>query len=177
MTQQPEFKQGWYTDPEDSSRMRYFDGSQWTEQTRAATPTPALKGTKTPFYKKGWFWVVAVLVLIIGYCSGNDSSGDETTATAPAPAPISSTAAPLVAKTPTPTPTPSPTPEAQPIVATTEPEPEPAPPPAPAPPDPNVYYKNCDAARAAGAAPLYQGDPGYRPGLDGDHDGVACESK
>jgi hypothetical protein len=39
----------------------------------------------------------------------------------------------------------------------------------------NVYYKNCTAARAAGAAPLYVGEPGYRSGLDGDSDGVACE--
>ena len=38
-----------------------------------------------------------------------------------------------------------------------------------------VYYKNCSAARAAGAAPLYRGDPGYRPALDRDGDGVACE--
>ncbi len=40
---------------------------------------------------------------------------------------------------------------------------------------PSVYYANCDAARAAGAAPLYRGDPGYRSGLDRDNDGVACE--
>ncbi len=38
-----------------------------------------------------------------------------------------------------------------------------------------AYYKNCDAARAAGAAPLYAGEPGYRAGLDRDSDGVACE--
>lgn len=38
-----------------------------------------------------------------------------------------------------------------------------------------VYYKNCAAVRAAGKAPLYRGQPGYRPGLDRDHDGVACE--
>jgi hypothetical protein len=37
------------------------------------------------------------------------------------------------------------------------------------------YYNNCAAARAAGAAPLHQGEPGYRSGLDGDHDGTACE--
>lgn len=38
------------------------------------------------------------------------------------------------------------------------------------------YYPNCDAAKAAGAAPLYKDvSPGYRPGLDGDKDGVACE--
>ncbi|QWF76861.1 thermonuclease family protein [Amycolatopsis sp. CA-230715] len=39
----------------------------------------------------------------------------------------------------------------------------------------SVYYKNCDAARAAHAAPLHVGDPGYRPALDRDHDGTACE--
>ncbi|MFD6859860.1 DUF1524 domain-containing protein [Rhodococcus sp. NPDC060086] len=39
----------------------------------------------------------------------------------------------------------------------------------------SVYYKNCSAARAAGAAPLYVGEPGYRPKMDGDGDGVACE--
>jgi endonuclease YncB( thermonuclease family) len=38
-----------------------------------------------------------------------------------------------------------------------------------------VYYTSCSAARAAGAAPLYRGEPGYRSGLDGDGDGVACE--
>ncbi|TVX94571.1 excalibur calcium-binding domain-containing protein [Paenibacillus agilis] len=38
-----------------------------------------------------------------------------------------------------------------------------------------VYYKNCTAARNAGAAPLYEGDPGYRVKLDRDKDGVACE--
>lgn len=49
-------------------------------------------------------------------------------------------------------------------------------PPAPAAPDPgSVYYANCAAARAAGAAPLHIGEPGYRPKLDRDGDGVACE--
>src|SRR5699024_1354168 len=58
---------------------------------------------------------------------------------------------------------------------------QPAPAPlAPAPVTPaqsggSVYYKNCAAARAAGAAPIYAVQPGYRPGLDGDKDGVACE--
>ena len=39
----------------------------------------------------------------------------------------------------------------------------------------DVYYRYCKDARAAGAAPLYRGDPGYRPELDADNDGVACE--
>lgn len=49
--------------------------------------------------------------------------------------------------------------------------------PAPTPKPPSVerYYASCDAARAAGAAPLHRGDPGYRSGLDRDKDGVACE--
>ncbi|MFO1537455.1 MAG: excalibur calcium-binding domain-containing protein, partial [Actinomycetota bacterium] len=38
-----------------------------------------------------------------------------------------------------------------------------------------VYYANCTAARAAGAAPVRAGDPGYRPALDRDGDGVGCE--
>lgn len=40
----------------------------------------------------------------------------------------------------------------------------------------NTYYKNCSAARAVGAAPIYAGQPGYRSGLDRDNDGVACEN-
>lgn len=43
----------------------------------------------------------------------------------------------------------------------------------PAPSD--VYYENCTAARAAGAAPLHTGDLGYRAAMDRDKDGVACE--
>lgn len=51
--------------------------------------------------------------------------------------------------------------------------PDPAPAPTPAP----VYtnYANCAAVRAAGAAPLYAGSPGYSRKLDRDGDGIACE--
>ncbi len=38
-----------------------------------------------------------------------------------------------------------------------------------------VYFKNCTVARAAGAAPVYAGDPGYSRKLDRDGDGVGCE--
>jgi hypothetical protein len=41
--------------------------------------------------------------------------------------------------------------------------------------DREVYYANCSAARAAGAAPVYRGDPGYASHLDRDNDGVGCE--
>lgn len=40
---------------------------------------------------------------------------------------------------------------------------------------PGVYFRSCKEARAAGAAPLYRGQPGYREEMDGDRDGVACE--
>lgn len=36
-------------------------------------------------------------------------------------------------------------------------------------------FANCTAARAAGAAPVRRGDPGYGPHLDRDGDGVGCE--
>lgn len=39
----------------------------------------------------------------------------------------------------------------------------------------STYYPNCAAARAAGAAPVYAGQPGYGSHLDRDHDGIGCE--
>ena len=47
--------------------------------------------------------------------------------------------------------------------ATPEPEPQ------------KEFYANCDDAKAAGAATMYKGDPGYRPELDRDKDGIACD--
>ncbi|MFD9031623.1 excalibur calcium-binding domain-containing protein [Streptomyces sp. NPDC059567] len=63
---------------------------------------------------------------------------------------------------PVPSPTPTPTPKPKPT-RTQKAEP------------PAVYYRNCDAARAAGAAPVRRGDPGYASHLDRDGDGVGCE--
>lgn len=37
-------------------------------------------------------------------------------------------------------------------------------------------YRNCSEARAAGAAPVRRGHPGYGPHLDRDGDGMGCES-
>lgn len=67
--------------------------------------------------------------------------------------------------------------------STPRPEAAPAAPPAPAiAPDSSnksggsaVFYPNCAAVRAAGAAPLHVGDPGYSRKLDRDGDGSACE--
>lgn len=71
-------------------------------------------------------------------------------------------AAGAAASTPSPTPTPTKTPTTAPTKSPTQ---------APA----NVYYQNCDAVRAAGAAPIRTGDPGYGTHLDRDGDGIACE--
>lgn len=97
-----------------------------------------------------------------------------TTTVTLAPASTSSTPAAPVASEP----------ESEPVpAATVAPESTYAPAPAqtyaPAPvaePAPqSASYENCSAARAAGAAPLYRGQPGYASKLDGDNDGVACE--
>ncbi len=76
-------------------------------------------------------------------------------------------------------------PAVPPALSEAEPEPEPAPvlPPAGSSPRDSTgdsaggspYYSNCSAARAAGAAPLYRGTPGYRAGLDRGDEGVTCE--
>ena len=42
-------------------------------------------------------------------------------------------------------------------------------------PGSSAYYASYDAAMAAGVAPIYRGQPGYRSGLDRDGCGVACE--
>jgi hypothetical protein len=41
--------------------------------------------------------------------------------------------------------------------------------------DGEVHYASCSEVRAAGAAPLRKGDPGYSTRLDRDGDGIACE--
>lgn len=38
-------------------------------------------------------------------------------------------------------------------------------------------FANCAEARAAGAAPVRRGDPGYAPHLDRDGDGIGCEPR
>lgn len=43
------------------------------------------------------------------------------------------------------------------------------------PPSGGRAFRNCAEARAAGAAPVRRGDPGYSPKLDRDGDGIGCE--
>jgi hypothetical protein len=37
------------------------------------------------------------------------------------------------------------------------------------------YVRSCAHARELGIAPIFRGQPGYRPYLDADGDGIACE--
>ncbi|GAB1814955.1 excalibur calcium-binding domain-containing protein [Mycobacterium sp. MUNTM1] len=46
-----------------------------------------------------------------------------------------------------------------------------------APSQPGVYYKNCAEAHADGRWNIPADDPAYRPALDKDHNGIACESR
>lgn len=92
-------------------------------------------------------------------------------------------------QTPPPTPDAAPAPVEAVILPPLAPVPEVAPveaaPPAapavPAKPAPlveapaAVYYQNCSAVRAAGAAPIHVGQPGFQPKFDRDGDGVGCE--
>ncbi|NGP09311.1 DUF2510 domain-containing protein [Rhodococcus sp. 14C212] len=218
----------WHPDPFDPTIERWWDGTQWTDQTRplgfagsdqptqvfgAATPAPAIpgEGKKRP----KWPWIAgAVVAAVVGIasCTGGDKSDEPVT---PVVA-TSTTAAPTTTRTTTATTTrpttttPAPTTTAAAAVPTTRqavptttvapapvyttPAPVYTPPPVYTTPAPvytppsvytptapaveapsSVYYKNCDAARAAGAAPIYAGEPGYASKLDRDNDGVACE--
>ncbi|WP_258061872.1 GmrSD restriction endonuclease domain-containing protein [Arthrobacter sp. ZGTC412] len=103
---------------------------------------------------------------ILANCSGQPAPTNQQ---APASAPAAEPAPPVAAPAPAP--------------AAAAPAPVPVPPapvaPAPVVPVPAApaaaYYANCAAARAAGAAPLFAGQAGYRSGMDRDSDGVACE--
>ncbi|WP_354146808.1 DUF1524 domain-containing protein [Arthrobacter sp. 754] len=104
---------------------------------------------------------------ILADCSGQLAPTNGQAPAAPSPAPATEKA-PFVAAAP-----------AVPAPAAVAPAPvAPAPVvPAPAPAAPAaVYYANCTAAKAAGAAPIFAGQAGYRTALDRDADGVACES-
>ena len=111
---------------------------------------------------------------ILADCSGQLAPTNEqapvAAAPAPAPAPAAAEPAPFVA-------VPAPAAPAPAVVAPAPAPVAPAPVVVPAAPAPAAaYYANCTAAKAAGAAPLYAGSAGYRPALDRDNDGIACES-
>lgn len=112
-------------------------------------------------------------------CPGQVVPGGEQAST-PTQTPATTTAAPTPSKAAVPVatkPAVTPPPAAAPAPTTRQPASE-APAPARAvapPPAKDVYYKNCSAAREAGAAPVLAGEPGYGKHLDRDGDGIGCE--
>jgi hypothetical protein len=105
---------------------------------------------------------------------GSPTTSDTPTVSTPPSRPARPAEMPTVTTTATVTATLSPAP-AETVTKTAEAPEPPPPPPTTTAPAPDVYYENCDEARAAGDAPLHRGDPGYAPHLDRDGDGVACE--
>ena len=97
------------------------------------------------------------MVSVLSTCPTEPLPSGSTVPPAPVPAVLAPAPAPDVAVAPTPAPVPAPVPA---------PTPEPA---------ASVYFANCAAARAAGAAPVRTGDPGYSRKLDRDGDGVGCQ--
>jgi hypothetical protein len=150
-------------------------GPVWrARRRRAAMGRPGRIVTAVLAALVGLFVAFAALGTILSACgagqkkpqapvrsSASSTAPSRAASVAPPPEPVrtrTATPSPSHPRTPTPTVT----------VTTTQETSE-------APSNPYVYYKDCDAARAAGAAPLHRGDPGYRSELDRDGDGVACE--
>ncbi|AYV30477.1 Excalibur calcium-binding domain protein [Streptomyces sp. ADI95-16] len=83
-------------------------------------------------------------------------------------------AARQASKAPAPAASPTPARTAVPVSTPVPPKPKKPQTPPPANDEP-VFFKNCDAAKAAGKAPIRRGQPGYRDALDRDKDGIACD--
>jgi hypothetical protein len=116
--------------------------------------------------------VAAALVLLAGCSKPNRAADYEEPVVQPV---VTASQVDLPSAVPSATPTTAPT------TATPKPKPKATPKPKPratrtAGPEPaSAFYANCTAVRAAGAAPIHRGDPGYSRKLDRDGDGVACE--
>lgn len=217
---------GWNPDPIDPKIDRYWDGQQWTAQTRPGgsnEPTQVFGAPGSPQpdptapedgKRRKWPWfagAAVAAVAVVGIVAGTGESEESTTPAVTSSITASSTTAaatttktttvttkvttttlaPVTTTTvviPTTTTTVAIVPLVPQVTTTTQYVP---PPPAYTPPkttepayipppvkvpDAGVYYANCSAVKAAGAAPIYRGEPGYSSKLDRDNDGVACES-
>ncbi|WP_258062411.1 DUF1524 domain-containing protein [Arthrobacter sp. B0490] len=123
------------------------------------------------------------MMRILSDCTGTLAPTDQVAPSVVPPAePVETPApAPVVEQPVAPVPVPVvPEPVAPPVVAPAPVQPAPVTPapvaPAPVAPAPAASYANCAAVRAAGAAPIYAGTPGFEAKFDGDGDGVGCES-
>ncbi|WP_332317121.1 excalibur calcium-binding domain-containing protein [Verrucosispora sp. WMMA2121] len=148
-----------------------------TRQPSSPLTVPVLTDPMTPAKKLGAGGIAAivvggVLLACYGFAGLGALVGDEKPEANASPSPSSSpstvvpTAERLAAVSA------SPSIEAEPSRTIAPPKPKPTT-AASQPKEP--YYRNCDAVRAAGKDPLYEDDPGFRPALDRDGDGEACE--
>ncbi|MEU0659215.1 excalibur calcium-binding domain-containing protein [Streptomyces lavendulocolor] len=140
-----------------------------------------------PLYRMKRVWAGGLLLLMIGTgCGalGSEDTSKPTTKAAPAPAvTVTTTATATVTTTPSAAPAPTVT-ATRTVTATatvTRQAPEAADDSSDAAAETDtdsgsVYYANCTAARAAGAAPVHRGEPGYASHLDRDNDGVGCDN-
>ncbi len=163
------------------------------EQSPGWPPPPGSSTPPTdPNKRRVWPWIVGgvvALLLLIGIVAPKDekvrltNAEGSTSTTAELQSTTTPTTAPPTTAPPTTAPPTVPTTTAPPPPPPTTAPPPPPPAPsttaaaqtAPAPLSSSVYYENCSAARAAGAAPVHRGEPGYAPHLDRDDDGVRCE--
>ena len=150
--------------------------------------SPALRPHKRKWIFVGVVGCFALLLIALGSMGGGASKSGSTsvaatvtktvTSTVLAPAETVLAQAPISTVTITEA-TPAPPPAAFVAPPVVEAPQAPVPPYVEAPPTveapASANYQNCSAARAAGAAPIYAGEPGYSSKLDGDGDGVACE--
>lgn len=148
--------------------------NRWGASGRQNRPSPGAGTARGGSRNKGpwWLWLIVGLMALITIATATAQSEDS-----PSPAPTVT-----ITKTETSEPVPGVVTETVTETVTEEPagegldsEDDTATKPEAVRPSEDVYYENCDAARAAGAAPVYAGEPGYGPHLDRDGDGVACE--
>jgi len=75
---------GWYPDPSDPSRQRYFDGKAWTENYAPfGAPTPGIRQPAKPGKQQwNWKWIAGVgaaAVVLIAIASGGTDSDKKAT--------------------------------------------------------------------------------------------------
>ncbi|MFJ2208459.1 excalibur calcium-binding domain-containing protein [Streptomyces microflavus] len=171
-----------WNDPQHPSRQ-----ADWGPGVNVPPPGPT---TGPGWARKRVVLPAAGVLFLLGVGIGTTGEQPETVRTAAAkaePGPtvtatVTETAKVTVTATPEPAPTVTKIKKVRVTVTAAPPEPDPV--PAAEEPDPvyeddsgggSTYYKNCTAVRAAGAAPIRRGDPGYDSHLDRDGDGVGCE--
>lgn len=180
MTKQPSPTPGWYPDPSGIAGQMYWNGHEW------GSPPPKPPTDKRRLLIAGGGAGAVLLAIALGSMGSGSDSATPTAATVTktmtvtaSPTTVTETVPPAIS-TVTVTEAAPPVPFFEPPASESQPLP-PAPEALPSivplvPQIPSsVHYGSCAAARAAGAAPLYVGEPGYRSGLDRDGDGVACE--